>query len=104
MDDNTLLKVLEQLLHKIKANRRRDIIFRWGARTGGMESWWLIFCCSTAWMQMLSRVKQQTDSGAENQESRISEQYFSVKVKCCIHALLKLHMIPSVMRLLMQLY
>jgi hypothetical protein len=26
VDVNTLLKVLEQLLHKIKANRRREII------------------------------------------------------------------------------
>ena len=26
MDVNTLLKVLEQLLHKIKANRRREMI------------------------------------------------------------------------------
>ena len=26
MDVNTLLKVLEQLLHKIKANRRREIV------------------------------------------------------------------------------
>ena len=26
MDVNTLLKVLEQLLHKIKANRRREMV------------------------------------------------------------------------------
>ncbi len=35
----------------------------------------------------------------KNQES----QYLSVKVKFCIHALLKLHMTFYVMRLLMQL-
>ena len=32
MDVNTLLKVLEQLLHKIKANRRREMVELWHAQ------------------------------------------------------------------------
>ena len=38
MDDNTLLKVLEQLLHKIKANRRREM-FLHAAREGVMDGY-----------------------------------------------------------------
>ena len=40
MDDNTLLKVLEQLLHKIKANRRREMVelTRTGDGTDGFIS------------------------------------------------------------------
>ena len=66
MDDNTLLKVLEQLLHKIKANRRREMIKLQHARAMGRTASSALFL----WKRMLDAnsvgARRQTDPRAEN--------------------------------------
>ncbi len=67
MDDNTLLKVLEQLLHKIKANRRREIFKLQHAMAMGRLASSALFL----WKRMLDAnsvgARRQTDPRAENQ-------------------------------------
>ena len=60
MDVNTLLKVLEQLLHKIKANRRREMIAT-AAREDEVHGAKEDPCYTCAKIQMQIRVKHGLD-------------------------------------------
>ena len=68
MDVNTLLKVLEQLLHKIKANRRREMVMVMvrGARAARWEDLTLVmrqFCSASLHLGFVADNNKDTPIG-----------------------------------------